>query len=136
LSAAFDAEYLFHATRKRRVAIKHLIMNSQVVVGVGNIYASEALFRAGISPRRAAGRLTRKEAAALTRSIGDVLSEAIRIGGTTLRDYVNPAGTPGYFRQRLFVYERNGEPCRVCKTPVKAIVQGQRSTFYCRVCQR
>jgi formamidopyrimidine-DNA glycosylase len=136
LSAAFDAEYLFRATRKRRVAIKHLIMNSQVVVGVGNIYASEALFRAGIAPRRAAGRLTRAQAAALTRSIREVLSEAIRIGGTTLRDYVNPEGTPGYFRQKLFVYERDDEPCRVCKTPIKSIVQGQRSTYYCPVCQR
>ena len=136
LSAAFDAEYLFRATRKRRVAIKHLIMNSQVVVGVGNIYASEALFRAGISPRRAAGRLTRAQAAALTRSIRAVLSEAIRIGGTTLRDYVNAEGTPGYFRQKLFVYERADEPCRVCKSPVKSIVQGQRSTYYCPVCQR
>jgi formamidopyrimidine-DNA glycosylase len=136
LSAAFDADYLFGATRRRTVAVKQFIMNSQIVVGVGNIYASEALFRAGISPRRAAGRLSRAQAAALTRAIRDVLSEAIRIGGTTLRDYVNPAGMPGYFRQELFVYERAGDPCRVCGTPIRQFLQGQRSTYYCRVCQR
>jgi formamidopyrimidine-DNA glycosylase len=136
LSAAFDAEYLFRATRKRRVAIKPFIMNSRLVVGVGNIYASEALFRAGISPRRAAGRLTRQEALKLTRAIKAVLSAAIRIGGTTLRDYVNADGAPGYFRQKLFVYERAGQPCRVCKSPVKQFTQGQRSTYWCPVCQR
>jgi formamidopyrimidine-DNA glycosylase len=136
LSDAFDAEYLFRATRKRTVAIKQFIMNSQMVVGVGNIYASEALFRSGISPRRAARRLTRAQAAALTRAIKDVLAEAIEIGGTTLRDYVNAEGVPGYFRQKLFVYERSGEPCRVCKTPVKQFAQGQRSTYWCAICQR
>ena len=136
LSEAFDADYLFRATRKRQVAIKQFIMNSQVVVGVGNIYASEALFRAGISPRRAAQRITRAQAAALTKAIKEVLAEAIDIGGTTLRDYVNPDGIPGYFRQKLFVYERAGEACRVCKTLVKQFVQGQRSTYWCATCQR
>ncbi len=136
LSAAFDAEYLHRATRRRAVAIKQLIMNSQVVVGVGNIYASEALFRARISPRRAARRLSRAHSEALVRSIRDVLAEAIKIGGTTLRDYVDAEGMPGYFRQRLFVYERAGQPCRVCKTPVKQFVQGQRSTYWCPACQR
>jgi len=136
LSAEFDAEYLFRATRKRALAIKHLIMNSQVVVGVGNIYASEALFRARISPRRAARRLSRAQARALTKAIKEVLAEAIRIGGTTLRDYVNAEGTPGYFGQQLFVYERAGQPCRVCKTPVKQFLQGQRSTYWCATCQR
>jgi formamidopyrimidine-DNA glycosylase len=136
LSEAFDADYLFRATRKRQVAIKQFIMNSQVVVGVGNIYASEALFRAGISPRRAARRLTRAQAAALTKAIKEVLAEAIHIGGTTLRDYVNADGIPGYFRQKLFVYERAGEACRVCETPVKQFVQGQRSTYWCATCQR
>jgi formamidopyrimidine-DNA glycosylase len=135
LSEAFDAGYLFRRTRKRAVAIKHFIMNSQMVVGVGNIYASEALFRAGISPRRAARRLTKAQAAALTRAIKDVLAEAIDIGGTTLRDYVNADGIPGYFRQKLFVYERGGQPCRVCGTTVKHSVQGQRSTYSCPVCQ-
>jgi len=136
LSDEFDGEYLYRATRKRAVAIKQLIMNSQVVVGVGNIYASEALFRARIAPRRAARRLSRAQAQALARAIKDVLADAIRIGGTTLRDYVNPEGTPGYFRQRLFVYERAKQPCRVCKSPVKQFVQGQRSTYWCATCQR
>ena len=136
LSDAFDGDYLYRVTRKRSVAIKQFIMNSQVVVGVGNIYASEALFRARLSPRRAARRLTRKEAAALARAIKEVLSEAIKIGGTTLRDYVNADGAPGYFRQKLFVYERAGMACRVCKAPIKQFVQGQRSTYWCSVCQR
>jgi formamidopyrimidine-DNA glycosylase len=136
LGAAFDAAYLYRATRKRAVAIKHLIMNSQIVVGVGNIYASEALFRARISPRRAARRITRAEAHALVQSIKEVLAEAVEIGGTTLRDYVNAEGTPGYFAQKLFVYERAKQPCRVCKSPVKQFTQGQRSTYWCAVCQR
>jgi formamidopyrimidine-DNA glycosylase len=136
LSDAFDGEYLHRATRKRSVAVKQLIMNSQLVVGVGNIYASEALFRARIAPRRAARRLTRKEAFALVQAIKDVLGEAIKIGGTTLRDYVNADGAPGYFRQKLFVYERAGEACRHCKSPVRQFVQGQRSTYWCATCQR
>lgn len=135
LGDAFDAAYLHRATRKRTVAIKQFIMNSQVVVGVGNIYASEALFRAGIAPRRAARRLTRIEARMLVTAIKEVLAEAIDIGGTTLRDYVNPEGVPGYFRQKLFVYERKGEPCRLCREPVKQFTQGQRSTYWCATCQ-
>ncbi len=106
-------------------------MNSQLVVGVGNIYASEALFRARIAPRRAAGRITRAEAAKLARAIKAVLSAAIKIGGTTLRDYRNVDGAPGYFRQKLFVYERAGARCRVCKSPIKQFTQGQRSTYWC-----
>jgi formamidopyrimidine-DNA glycosylase len=135
LSKEFDADYLYRATRRRKVAVKQFIMNSQVVVGVGNIYASEALFRARISPRRAAGRISRAQAKSLAKAIKDVLAEAIRIGGTTLRDYVNAEGTPGYFRQRLFVYERAKQPCRVCKAPVKQFTQGQRSTYWCATCQ-
>ena len=136
LSAAFNGEYLFRVTRKRAVAIKQLIMNSRLVVGVGNIYASEALFRAGISPRRAARRLTKAEAHKLSGTIKAVLKAAIKIGGTTLRDYVNADGVPGYFRQKLFVYERAGERCRVCKGAVKQFTQGQRSTYWCAICQR
>jgi formamidopyrimidine-DNA glycosylase len=136
LSDAFDGEYLFKATRKRSVAIKQFIMNSHVVVGVGNIYASEALFRARISPRRAARRITRAEADKLARAIKSVLSAAIKIGGTTLRDYVNADGAPGYFRQKLFVYERDGLACRVCTALVRQFSQGQRSTYWCSVCQR
>jgi formamidopyrimidine-DNA glycosylase len=136
LSAEFNGAYLARAAKGRSVAIKQLLMNGQIVVGVGNIYASEALFRAGIRPRRAAGRITRAEFDALAKAIKAVLRDAIRAGGTTLRDYVNPEGTPGYFRQKLFVYERTREPCRVCRTPVRHFVQGQRSTYFCPKCQR
>jgi formamidopyrimidine-DNA glycosylase len=136
LSPEFNGSALARAAKGRRVAIKQLLMNSQVVVGVGNIYASEALFRAGIRPRRAAGRLKPDEFDALAKSIKQVLREAIRSGGTTLRDYVNADGMPGYFRQKLFVYERADEPCRVCRTPIKHFVQGQRSTYFCGQCQR
>lgn len=135
LSEYFTGEYLFKASRKRSVALKQFIMNSHQVVGVGNIYASEALFRAHLSPRRAAQRLTRAQATALVAAIKAVLSEAIAIGGTTLRDYVNADGAPGYFRQKLFVYERADEPCRTCKTPIKQFTQGQRSTYWCPTCQ-
>jgi formamidopyrimidine-DNA glycosylase len=136
LSALFNGAYLFRVTRKRAIAIKQLIMNSQLVVGVGNIYASEALFRAGISPRRAARRLTQAEAMKLSGAIKTVLKAAIKIGGTTLRDYVNADGLPGYFRQKLFVYERAGERCRVCQGTIKQFTQGQRSTYWCARCQR
>jgi len=136
LSDLFHGEYLYRVSRGRKVAIKSFIMNSSLVVGVGNIYASEALFRARISPRRAAGRITRAQAAALVDGIKSVLSEAIKIGGTTLRDYVNADGAPGYFRQKLFVYERAGEACRVCRAPIKKFTQGQRSTYWCSTCQR
>ena len=136
LSKEFNADYLYHATRRRKVAIKQFIMNSRIVVGVGNIYASEALFRARISPRRAAGRISRAQAASLAKAVKEVLAGAIRIGGTTLRDYVNAEGAPGYFGQRLFVYERAKQPCRVCKAPVKQFTQGQRSTYWCATCQR
>jgi formamidopyrimidine-DNA glycosylase len=136
LSAAFNGAYLFRITRKRTVAIKQLIMNSQLVVGVGNIYASEALFRAGIAPRRAAHRITKAQAQKLSRAIKAVLTAAIKIGGTTLRDYVNADGEVGYFRQKLFVYERAGARCRVCKSTVRQFTQGQRSTYWCATCQR
>lgn len=133
---AFDTDYLFKVTRRRSVAIKQLIMNSTLVVGVGNIYASEALFRARIRPRRQARSLSREEAAKLVRAIRTVLSLAIRTGGTTLRDYVGVDGNPGYFRQKLYVYERVGKPCRRCRTPIRQITQGQRSTYYCPSCQK
>jgi formamidopyrimidine-DNA glycosylase len=135
-SAAFDADYLWRITRGRRIAIKQLVMNSRLVVGVGNIYASEALFRARIRPRRQARTLTRAEAARLVRAVRAVLAQAIRAGGTTLRDHLGANGAPGYFRQRLYVYERRGRPCRRCRTPVRALVQGQRSTYYCPSCQK
>jgi formamidopyrimidine-DNA glycosylase len=136
LDAAFDADYLFRVTRKRRVGIKLLIMNSQLVVGVGNIYASEALFRAGLRPGRAAKSLTRADCARLVKAIRAVLALAIRFGGTTLRDYVGADGQPGYFRRKLYVYERGSEPCRSCATPIRHLVHGQRSTYYCPRCQK
>lgn len=135
LEESFDGAYLERVTRGRKVAIKQLIMNSQVVVGVGNIYASEALFRARIHPRRAAGRLSRRELDALARAIKRVLTLAIQVGGTTLRDYVGADGAPGYFRQKLYVYERTGKPCRRCGTPIRQFTQGQRSTYFCPTCQ-
>lgn len=134
-SAAFDAEYLWHLCRRRRVSVKQLIMNGQVVTGVGNIYASEALFHAGIRPRRQSRGLRRKEVRRLVEAIRKVLKQAIRVGGTTLRDYVNPDGNPGYFRQKLYVYERAGQACRNCGTLIRSFTQGQRSTYYCPTCQ-
>jgi formamidopyrimidine-DNA glycosylase len=135
LGPEFTADYLWRATRGRRVAIKSLLMNAQLVVGVGNIYASEALFRAGIRPRRQARGLRREEVARLVAAVRAVLAMAIEVGGTTLRDYVGVDGNPGYFRQKLYVYERAGEPCRVCGTPIRHAVQGQRSTYWCPACQ-
>jgi formamidopyrimidine-DNA glycosylase len=135
LNDEFNELYLAEKARGRSVAIKQFIMNAEIVVGVGNIYASEALFRAGIRPRRAAGRVKRAELKSLVAAIKQVLADAIKVGGTTLRDYVNANGSPGYFRQKLFVYERAGEPCRTCKTPIKQFVQGNRSTYFCPHCQ-
>jgi formamidopyrimidine-DNA glycosylase len=136
LDAAFNADYLWRITRRRRVAIKQLLMNSRLVVGVGNIYANEALFRAKVRPRRQARTLTRAEVAGIVRSVKSVLAMAIRVGGTTLRDYVGADGQPGYFRQKLYVYERQSQPCRTCRTPIRQLTQGQRSTYYCPSCQK
>jgi formamidopyrimidine-DNA glycosylase len=132
----FNTGYLWSITRRRRVAIKQLLMNSQLVVGVGNIYASEVLFRAGIRPKRQARGLSRAEAERLVRAVRAVLRAAIRVGGTTLRDYVGADGAPGYFRQKLYVYERAGQACRVCAGPVRHLNQGQRSSYYCPTCQK
>ena len=135
LGVDFSSDYLWRASRGRRVAIKPLIMNSQIVVGVGNIYASEALFGGGIRPRRQARGLRRHEITALVQSIRKVLTMAIEVGGTTLRDYVGADGNPGYFRQQLFVYERAGKPCRVCGTAIRHAQQGQSATYWCPQCQ-
>ena len=132
----FDAAHLIDATRNRKVPIKNLIMNSQIVVGVGNIYASEALFMAGVRPGRAAGRLTHLECEKLVTAIKAILKQSIDQGGTTLRDFVNSSGEPGYFKQSLFVYGRHGDACQRCSTLIKHKVLGQRSTFYCPQCQR
>ncbi len=136
LGGDFGAARLRAACRDRRSAIKLRIMDASVVVGVGNIYADEALFRAGIRPRTAAGRVSGPRLERLAAAIREVLEEAIRSGGTTLRDFVNSSGQPGYFRQRLFVYDRAGEPCRRCGANIRHAVVGQRSTYWCPACQR
>ena len=135
LGDEFSGDYLWRKSRGRRVAVKQFIMNANVVVGVGNIYASEALFRAGIHPKRAAGRISLQRYEALADSIRSVLQRAIRAGGTTLRDYYGGFGEAGWFQQELDVYGREDEPCHCCDRPVTAIVQGQRATYYCRNCQ-
>ncbi len=136
LSAEFDGDYLWHKARGRRVSIKQFIMNSLVVVGVGNIYASEALFLAGIHPKRKAHRISSERVHKLVQAIKSVLEKAIQAGGTTLRDFHGGDGEPGYFRPKLEVYGRDGEPCRRCERAISVIVLGQRSTFYCKNCQR
>ncbi|MDX2410994.1 MAG: bifunctional DNA-formamidopyrimidine glycosylase/DNA-(apurinic or apyrimidinic site) lyase [Woeseiaceae bacterium] len=136
LSEDFSAEYLWARSRGRRVAVKQFIMNANIVVGVGNIYASESLFLAGIHPRRAAGRIALGRYELLATTIRDVLEKAIRAGGTTLRDFYGSDGQAGYFQQKLEAYGRDGEPCSRCKRPISLIVLGQRSTFYCKNCQR
>ena len=136
LSRALDARRLHALTRGRRSAIKLFIMDSRRVVGVGNIYASESLFRAGIDPRKPARRLTLEQSARLSRAIKDTLRAAIRAGGSSLRDFVGSDGVYGCFQQRTRVYDRACEPCRDCGAPVRRIVQGQRSTYYCPTCQR
>lgn len=136
LSDAFSGEHLWRLSRGRRGAVKTFIMDGHVVVGVGNIYASEALFMSGIHPARAAGRVSRARYDALAAAIRDVLAHAIRRGGTTLRDFVNSEGNPGYFAQELLVYEREGNPCLQCGAPIRRKVIGQRSSYYCPRCQR
>ena len=131
----FDGDYLFAKARKRKVAIKNFIMNGHILVGVGNIYASESLFLARIHPERAAGRVSRARYAALANAIKKVLAAAIRAGGTTLRDFSRADGEPGYFRQHLRVYDREGKACERCGTAILARVTGQRSTYYCPHCQ-
>jgi formamidopyrimidine-DNA glycosylase len=134
--AAFNTDYLWRITRRRRVAIKQLLMNSRLVVGVGNIYANEALFKAKVRPRRQARSLSRTEVSRIVRAVRSVLSMALRVGGTTLRDYVGADGEPGYFKQKLYVYERARQACRTCRTPIRQLTQGQRSTYYCATCQK
>ncbi len=135
LGDEFGGDYLWQQSRKRKVAVKQFIMNANVVVGVGNIYASEALFGAGINPKRAAGRIALPRYERLASSIRDVLSRSIEAGGTTLQDFVGGDGEAGYFSQQLDVYDRDGLPCRQCGEPVRSIVQGQRATYYCVHCQ-
>ena len=136
LSAEFDGERLHTLSRRRKVAVKNFIMDGSTVVGVGNIYANESLFLAGIRPDRAAHRISRARYDLLAEEIKSVLTNAIDVGGTTLRDFVGGDGKPGYFAQQLYVYGRGGEPCKRCGEPLKDKVIGQRATVFCIACQR
>ena len=136
LGEDFDGDHLWQRSRRRSAAVKVFLMDQAIVVGVGNIYASEALFAAGVHPKRAAGSISRERYARIATEIKRILNYAITRGGTTLRDFINPDSEPGYFEQELFVYGREGQPCKVCGTPIRAITLGQRTTFYCPRCQR
>jgi formamidopyrimidine-DNA glycosylase len=135
-SDQFTADYMYRAMRRRSLAIKLALMDSHLVVGVGNIYANEALFRAGIRPRRGANRLSRPQLARLVAAVRATLTDAIAKGGSTLRDYVDSQGEPGYFQLEYYVYGRAGAPCRVCGTPIRSVRLGGRATTYCPHCQR
>ena len=135
LADHFSAEYLYQQTRKRSASIKSLIMNSHIVVGVGNIYACESLFLACINPKRKAGSLSLSRCSKLVSAIKQVLTQSITQGGTTLRDFIRENGQPGYFSLKLHVYGKAGEPCAKCGRPIRQIKQQQRSTFYCSNCQ-
>ncbi len=136
LSNEFDTEYLYQASRNRSVAVKQFIMDSKTVVGVGNIYANEALYLSGIHPNRSAKRISKARYERLVVKIKQVLTSAITQGGTTLRDFVGGDGKPGYFQQQLFVYGRQGEPCKGCGAELKELRLSGRSTVYCGVCQK
>ena len=136
LTDSFDADYLHAQCQRRNSVIKQVIMDAHVVVGVGNIYASESLFHAGIRPGTAARRLTQSACARLVAAIRKVLTAAIAAGGSSLRDYVATDGELGYFQLQTRVYDRAGLPCRVCGTTIRRIVQGARATYYCPICQR
>ncbi|MEZ5490033.1 MAG: bifunctional DNA-formamidopyrimidine glycosylase/DNA-(apurinic or apyrimidinic site) lyase [Gammaproteobacteria bacterium] len=135
LTADFDGDHLWRASRNKKVAIKNFIMDSSVVVGVGNIYANESLFNAGIRPTRPAGKISRARYSRLADEIKQVLHNAIEVGGTTLRDFTGGDGKPGYFKQSLRVYGRGNAPCQVCGKPLTEVRLGQRSTVFCRQCQ-
>ena len=136
LGEGFSGELLFRATRGRSAPIKQVLLAGDIVVGVGNIYACESLFRAGINPKTAAGRISRARYDRLAEAIRAILAQAIERGGSTLRDFINVNGQSGYFQQEYFVYDRAGVPCRICGADVRQIRQGQRSTFYCVNCQK
>ena len=136
LESGFTGELLYRATRKRSAPIKQVLLAGDIVVGVGNIYACESLFRAGINPKTPAARIGRGRYDKLAEAIRVILAEAIVQGGSTLRDFIAVNGQSGYFQQTYFVYDRTGEPCKICGAPVRQIKQGQRSTFYCAHCQK
>jgi formamidopyrimidine-DNA glycosylase len=136
LSDSFHGGYLYTSARKRRIPVKSLLMNNRIVTGIGNIYANESLFVAGILPMRPAGDLSLEECSALTEAVRKILNAAIAQGGTTLRDFVNSEGKPGYFKQSLQVYKREGKPCVKCGLPVQHHILAQRATYFCTGCQR
>src|SRR4249919_2161444 len=136
LSEDFDGDYLFARSRGRKAPVKTFLMDQGVVVGVGNIYAAESLFRAGIAPTRQAGTISRERYGRLAAAVKDILAHAIRRGGTTLRDFLNADGAPGYFEQELFVYGREGEPCKTCGRRLRGDRLGNRATTWCGHCQR
>jgi formamidopyrimidine-DNA glycosylase len=136
LEAGFDGDRLYAETRLRKAAIKQILMDSHVVAGVGNIYANEALFRAGIHPTRQAGRLSRASCQRLAEAIRTTLELALAAGGSTLRDFVDATGAPGYFQQQYTVYGRTGQACPKCGRAIRNVRQGQRATYYCPGCQR
>jgi formamidopyrimidine-DNA glycosylase len=136
LSNDFSGAFLHSATRSRDIGIKQLLMNHNVVVGVGNIYANESLFRAGIHPGLRAGRLSRERAGRLVEAVRGTLRDALDAGGSSLRDFVHSDGSSGYFQQNYFVYDRADEPCRACGMAVRTVRMGQRSTFFCSGCQK
>jgi formamidopyrimidine-DNA glycosylase len=127
---------LYACSRGRSIAVKQFLLAGQAVVGVGNIYCSESLFEAKIHPAKAAGKLTRPECMRLANAVRLILKKAITAGGSSLKDFVNSEGNPGYFMMQTKVYDRKDLPCKVCKTPIKQIVQGQRSTYFCPQCQK
>jgi formamidopyrimidine-DNA glycosylase len=135
LGTGFNADHLYAVSRGRKLAVRDFLLNSRIVAGVGNIYANEALFQAGIRPTRPAGRLKEADCLRLVEAIRTTLKQAIRAGGTTLRDFRNADGLPGYFQQTLNVYARAGEPCPRCGHTIRLKRLGQRSAFYCPVCQ-
>lgn len=130
------ADRLYQYSRKRTISVKAFLLAGQAVVGVGNIYCSESLFEAGIHPRLPAGKLTRAQCQRLAQAVRKVLKKAIQAGGSSLRDFVDAHGEPGYFMMQTKVYDRADQPCRVCQTRIRQIVQGQRSTYFCPVCQK
>ncbi len=132
----FTGSLLYQATRGRSAPIKQVLLAGDIVVGVGNIYASESLFRAGINPKLPARRLGPERCDRLAQAVREVLGEAIRVGGSTLRDFTSGSGAEGYFQMEAGVYDRGGQPCRRCSTPIRRLVQGQRATYYCPHCQR
>ena len=132
----FDGDYLFSRSRGRSAPVKNFLMDQRIVVGVGNIYAAEALFAAGIAPQRAAGEVSRARYARLADAVTAILGHAIARGGTTLRDFISPDGAPGYFEQELSAYGRGGEPCRQCGRPLRQALIGQRASVWCGRCQR